>query len=80
MTTYKLQSANFVSAPGLIAWAIDGYFFEADRPQLLRVVCDTWGIPEDAAKSLLSGETPWDFADDADDETVVFTFPNEVAE
>lgn len=73
MTTYRLQSAEFVSAPGLIAWAINGYYFEADRPTLLRVVKETWGVPEEAANALLSGKAPFT----VEEETVVFTFPKE---
>lgn len=58
MTTFKLQSADFVSAPGLVAWAINGYFFESDREVLLDVVQKTWNIPRGAARSLISGAAP----------------------
>lgn len=42
MPTYKLGSSALVHAPGLIAWAINGYAFPKDRDTILRVVVDTW--------------------------------------
>lgn len=59
MTTYTLGSNEMMFAPGVIAWAINGYAFESDRPALLIVVLATWKIPEEAAKALLSKQTPY---------------------
>lgn len=38
MTTYRLASDPMVHMPGIIAWAINGYHFEKDRPQLAKVI------------------------------------------
>ena len=56
MKQYRLGSSPLVHAPGIIAWAMNGYAFEDDRPQLERVVSETWKIPPQAAKALLSKE------------------------
>ncbi|MCZ4354889.1 hypothetical protein [uncultured Marivita sp.] len=69
MTTYRLQSSPMVHTPGLIAWAINGYAFEADRPQMLKVIGETFaGVPTDAIERLLSKEVPYT----VDGETVTF--------
>lgn len=67
--TYRLLSSPMVSAPGLVAWAINGYAFKRDRKVLLNVITSTWGIPKGAAASLLSKSVPYT----TDGETVVFT-------
>ena len=67
---YRLGSNEFVSAPGVIKFAIAGYRWEKDRPQMRAIVC-TWGVPEDAATALLSGEIPYT----VEGEVVVFTYP-----
>lgn len=70
MQTYKLHSNPMVHAPGLIAWAKNGYAFDRDQESILRVVETAWaGIPVDALKELLSGAVPYT----VEDETVVFT-------
>jgi len=52
MPTYRLGSSPLVHAPGLIAWAINGYAFPRDRTVILRVVTDTWpGLPEESPSS-----------------------------
>nr|WP_210339129.1 hypothetical protein [Ensifer sp. ENS04] len=57
-----------VHAPGIIAWAISGYWNEPDRQQLRRVITGTWsGIPVDVVDKVLSKELPYS----VDDETVV---------
>ncbi|MUO72953.1 hypothetical protein [Agrobacterium vitis] len=75
MTTYRLGSSPAVHTPGIIAWAINGYHFEDDRPQLRKVIADTYSLPETAADQLLSKSVPYS----VDGETVVFTV-NEDAE
>lgn len=54
--TYRLGSSEMVYAPGVIAWAINGYAFENDRKVLLSLVSDTWSLPEATAHRLLSRE------------------------
>lgn len=67
--TYRLGSNDAVSAPGMVAWAINGAAFEGDRPTIIKVVCDAWGIPEHAAQKLVTKAVPFT----VEDETVVFT-------
>lgn len=69
MATYRLGSSEFAYAPGLIAWAINGYAFEKDRPQLRRVIAESWGIPGDIVHKLLSKEISYKI----EDEKVVFS-------
>ncbi|WP_338811263.1 hypothetical protein V2V90_23400 (plasmid) [Agrobacterium leguminum] len=54
--TYRLGSSEMVYAPGVIAWAINGYAFENDRKVLLSLVSETWSLPEATAHRLLSRE------------------------
>ncbi|PWJ81514.1 hypothetical protein C7441_11046 [Pseudaminobacter salicylatoxidans] len=69
--TYRLSSSPFLNAPGLIAWAKNGYKFERDRKNMIDVVCGTWGgLPRDAVEALLTGS----IQQDLDGDTVVFTF------
>ena len=70
MKQYRLGSAEFVSAPGLIRWAINGAAFENDRAQMVHMVASTWSVPADAAKALLMQEVPYTI----ENETVVFTY------
>jgi hypothetical protein len=70
MKQYRLGSAEMVYAPGLIKWAINGAHFEKDRPLLINVITQTWGVPVDAAKALLLQQVPYSI----EDETVVFTY------
>lgn len=69
MTTYRLGSSPAVHTPGIIAWAINGYHFEDDRPQLRKVIVDTYSLPETAADQLLSKSVPYSI----EGETVIFT-------
>ena len=55
MTRYRLGSDTFVHAPGIIAWAINGYAFKKDREHLEKLMCSTWAMPTEASKALLSG-------------------------
>lgn len=73
MTRYRLGSSDIVGAPGFIAWAINGYHFEDDRPGLLRIVSQTWRLPEDATHALLSKAVPYSI----ENEAVVFDFSPE---
>lgn len=68
-TTYTLQSSPMVHTPGLIAWAINGYAFEADRAQICKVIAETYpSLPVNAINQLLSEAVPFT----VEDETVVF--------
>lgn len=70
--TYRLQSAAFVYAPGLIAWAINGAKFQRDRAHMAWIVSETWaGVPTDAALALVTEAVPFTL----DGETVVFEVP-----
>jgi hypothetical protein len=48
-----------VFAPGMIAWAKNGFRTESDRKLMVEIVTAGWPIPEDAAKALLSGAAPY---------------------
>jgi hypothetical protein len=67
---YRLGSAEMVYAPGLIKWAINGAKFEKDRPAMIDVVSETWGVPPEAAMALVMEQVPYSI----DDETVVFSY------
>jgi hypothetical protein len=69
-TTYRLASADFVNAPGLIAWAINGYAFEKDRRVLRDIVSKTWGIPDEATDALLLKRVPFT----VENGTVIFEY------
>lgn len=72
--TYRIGSSGLVYAPGIVAWAINGYAFEDDRPALLRVVSGTWsGIPVDIWERILTGQLEYQ----VDGETVVVTVQTE---
>jgi len=58
MKTYRLGSNEMVSAPGMVAWAINGAHFEKDRAQMIRVITDGWHLPEAAARALVTGKVP----------------------
>lgn len=68
MKTYRLGSAEFVSAPGLVAWAKNGFAFKRDRKIMTKIIAETWSIPPAAAAALLSGKSAFT----VEDETVVF--------
>lgn len=71
MPNFRLLSTPAICAPGIVAWAINGYAFESDRPQLLAIIRDGWNVPEDAAHALLSKAAPYTVGPD---ETVAFSF------
>lgn len=55
---YRLGSSAVCHAPGIIAWAINGYKFKKDREVILSVVL-AWDIPEQVAEDLLLGKIPY---------------------
>ena len=60
MTVYRLGSSPAVYAPGIINWAMSGYWNEPDRAQLRNVVTSTWAsLPDDVADKVLSGALPY---------------------
>ena len=69
--TFRLGSSPAVHTPGLIAWAINGYHFEADREPILNAIATTFpAVPRLAVAALLSKAVPYT----VEGETVVFTF------
>jgi hypothetical protein len=68
MREYRLGSAEFVCAPSLVAWAINGAYFKKDRDKVVNVIAKTWSIPFDAALALATKKVPYTI----DGETVVF--------
>ncbi|OUI81660.1 hypothetical protein HK22_02030 [Gluconobacter sp. DsW_056] len=62
--TYSLGSSAAAYTPGIIAWAKNGYAFEEDRAGMRQVLAKAYGIPEDAAHKLLSGEVEHRIEDD----------------
>lgn len=74
MPIYRLGSNELVHAPGVVAWAINGYAFKRDRAVLRRVIVDGWpGVPDAVAHQLLSGSIPHSIEGDA----VVVAIPDE---
>ena len=67
---YRLGSAEMVSAPGMVLWAINGAKFESDRAQMIKVIANGWGVPQDAATALVLQQVPYTI----EDEAVVFTY------
>jgi hypothetical protein len=68
-TTYRLGSNEAVYAPGIVNWAMSGYWHKPDRKTLEKVISDGWKIPVEAARALLSKAVKYEL----DGETVVFT-------
>jgi hypothetical protein len=58
MTTYNLQSANMMHAPGIVRWAMAGYQIDND-PKMVTLVAKGWNIPAKVVKKLLSGKVQW---------------------
>lgn len=69
MTTYCLASADFVYAPNLVRFAINGAKFKKDRPAMVKLVAKGWNIPVSAALALVKEKVPYTIVG----ETVVFT-------
>lgn len=74
MDTYRLTSSPLIYAPGILAWAINGYKFPRDRANMLNVVRQTWNLSEECAEALLSGNISYRIEDDA----VTFQFSGTV--
>ena len=68
---YRLTSSPLIHTPGIVAWAINGYAFKADRAAIERTLTDGYKLPVDAARALLSKEAPYS----VDGDSVVFTWP-----
>lgn len=75
MTTYHLQSGPMIYTPGILRWAINGYFWKKDRAYLRRVFTEGWGLPDRAVAALLSGKVPYTLEGEKGQEMVVFTYP-----
>lgn len=76
MPAYKLGSSQLVHAPGLVAWAINGYAFPRDRSVILRTIVETWPtLPDHHARLLLSGEHSYAIEGGTD----LFTLPEDWA-
>jgi hypothetical protein len=67
---YRLGSAEMVSAPGMVAWAINGAKFVKDRPAMIDVITSAWDVPPEAAMALVMELVPYTI----EGETVVFTY------
>ena len=65
---YRLGSSPMIYAPGIVAWAINGYKFKRDQDQMIEVVSKGWNIPRSVARALLSGTSKYTI----DGEAVVF--------
>lgn len=66
MVQHRLGSNSMCHAPGIVAWAINGYKFKKDRETILNVIL-AWDVPEQVAKDLLSEKISYT----VEDETVV---------
>jgi hypothetical protein len=67
----RLVSSEMVHAPGVFAWARNGYAFPGDRRSMINVISQTYKLKPAIAKKLLSGSLPYEIVDDA----VVFQAP-----
>ena len=67
--TYRLGSSEMIHAPSLIEWAINGAHFGNDRPHIVRMITQGWGVPADAAEALVTKKVPYKI----EGETVVFS-------
>lgn len=57
--SYTLQSSSFVHTPGILAWAVNGARFKRDRPQMVKIIRDTYGLSNDVATGLVTGRIPY---------------------
>jgi len=70
MATYRLGSSPLIHTPGVIAWAINGFHFKADRAVLREIVVGMFPqVPGEAIEQLLTTAVPYT----VEGETVVFT-------
>lgn len=69
MTQYRLHSAPLVHTPGLLAWAMNAYHFPEDRPQMLKIMTETFDkVPTKTMDDLLAGKIPYQVEGD----TIIF--------
>jgi hypothetical protein len=78
--TYRLGSSPMVNAPRLVQWAIHGWktsINDSERMHFRRVIQNTWNLPAEAARGLVSEDYPYKVGDDKheDRSVVVFTVP-----
>ena len=73
MSTYRLVSSPLIYAPGIVAWAINGYKFPKDRKAVSNVIQQTWNLTANCANALLSGAV----SHRVDGDVVVFEFDGE---
>ena len=69
METYRLGSSEWVKAPGMVAWAVNGARFKKDCPLMVKVISEGWAVPKKAAEALVTGKVPYK----VEGETVVFS-------
>ena len=66
MATFRLTSNAMVHAPGMIAWAMNGYHFEDDRPALLKVISNIYpDVASNHLHDLLKGDLHHEIEGDA---------------
>ena len=69
MAEFRLGSSPAIHTPGIIAWAVNGYAFEADRPVFIHIIKTAWPhLPDEAIVQLLSKAVPYT----VEGETVIF--------
>lgn len=61
-TRYTLSSNELVNTPGLARWAQNGARFERDRPKMIKVFVDGYGLPKAAAEKIVDGHCTIDDA------------------
>lgn len=54
--TYRLKSAEFVNAAGLLRWAQNGARSKRDLPAMMRVFDAAYAIPKPTLRKLLTGK------------------------
>jgi hypothetical protein len=59
-----------VHTPGIVRWAINGYRTPKDRPVVIKVLCEGYGLTNECATALLSESVQYKVEGD----TVVFNF------
>lgn len=63
--TIRLTSSEFVSAPGMLAWAINGYRFPRDRQNILNVMKSWDGLTDAEWHDILTEKTPHKIVDNS---------------
>ena len=53
---YTLTSTEFCHTPGIVRWAQNGARFKRDRPKMVKVFTEGYGLPKAAAEKLLDGD------------------------